>query len=44
MGSSMKMTEKVLEVRQGGAPAGAYDPPAGFTEKPFNPMEALQRQ
>jgi len=44
MGSEMKMWEKTLAVRDGAAPAGTYDPPAGYTEKPFNLMEAMQRQ
>jgi len=44
MGQEMKMSERTLEVKDGSAPAGAYDPPAGYASKPFNPMEALQRQ
>jgi hypothetical protein len=44
MGSEMKMWEKTLAVRDGAAPAGTYDPPSGYTEKPFNLMEAMQRQ
>jgi hypothetical protein len=43
MGSEMKMSEKTLAVKDGAAPAGTYDPPAGFTEKPFDMMEAMQR-
>jgi hypothetical protein len=44
MGSEMKMREQTLEITQGKAPSGVYDPPAGFTAKPFNPMEAMQRR
>jgi Domain of unknown function (DUF4412) len=37
-GHSLSTSEKLVSVEQRDAPAGTYDPPAGYTEKEFNPM------
>lgn len=41
---AMKTTQKVVSVDQRDAPAGTYEPPAGYTSKPFNFTEMMQRQ
>ena len=41
MGSESKSTENVLTVETKDAPAGHYDVPAGYTEKPFDPMSGM---
>jgi hypothetical protein len=41
MGSESKSTENVLTVEVKEAPAGHYDVPAGYTEKPFDPMAGM---
>ncbi len=38
MGSDAKAREEVVSIEQKDAPAGHYDVPADFTEKPFDPM------
>jgi hypothetical protein len=42
MGNNVKMTETTLSVEDGAAPAGTYDPPAGYAEKPFDFMKMQQ--
>lgn len=39
MGKSVDMSSKTVSIDEGGAPEGGYDPPAGYAEKPFNPMQ-----
>lgn len=41
MGSESKSTENVLSVEVKEAPAGHYDVPEGYTEKPFDPMAGM---
>ena len=41
MGSDSKSTENVLTVEDKEAPAGHYDVPEGYTEKPFDPMSGM---
>jgi hypothetical protein len=41
MGSESKSTEDVLSVESKEAPAGHYEVPAGYTEKPFDPMSGM---
>ena len=38
MGSDAKSREEVVSIESKDAPEGTYDVPAGFTEKPFDPM------
>ncbi len=38
MGKESKAREEVTSIEQKEAPAGHYDPPADYTEKPFDPM------
>jgi hypothetical protein len=38
MGSDAKSRDEVLSIEQKEPPEGHYDVPAGFTEKPFDPM------
>ncbi|NOT30612.1 MAG: DUF4412 domain-containing protein [Planctomycetes bacterium] len=38
MGNESKGREEVTSIEQKEAPAGLYEVPAGFTEKPFDPM------
>lgn len=37
-GQVVASSEKLLSVEERDAPAGTYDPPAGYTEQPFNAM------
>jgi hypothetical protein len=44
MGNNVKMTETTLSVEDGTPPAGTYDPPAGYAEKPFDFMKMQQNK
>jgi hypothetical protein len=44
MGNEMKMSERLLQMKETAPPAGTYDPPAGYAAKPFNLMDAMQRR
>ena len=41
MGSEVKSSEKVVSIETKEPPAGHYELPAGFTEKPFDPMSGM---
>jgi hypothetical protein len=41
MGTEMKERETVISIEKKTAPEGWYDLPAGYTEKPFDPMEGM---
>jgi len=41
MGNESKATENVLTVEDKEAPAGHYEVPEGYTEKPFDPMSGM---
>lgn len=43
LGAKFKTSEELISVETKDAPAGAYDPPAGYAAKPFNPMTAMGR-
>jgi hypothetical protein len=43
MGSEVGTSEKTISIDNIDAPAGTYDPPEGYTEKPFDFMERMQR-
>ena len=43
MGNEVGTSEKTLSIDNIDAPAGTYDPPAGYTEKPFDFMARMQR-
>ena len=43
MGSEVETSEKTISIDNIDAPAGTYDPPEGYTEKPFDFMERMQR-
>jgi hypothetical protein len=43
MGNEVGTSEKALSIENVEAPAGTYDPPAGYTEKPFDFMAQMQR-
>jgi len=43
MGNEVGTSEKTVSIDNMAAPAGTYDPPAGYTEKPFDFMERMQR-
>jgi len=43
MGNDVGTSEKTISIENIEAPAGTYDPPAGYTEKPFDFMERMQR-
>ena len=43
MGNDVGTSEKAIAIEDVDAPAGTYDPPAGYTEKPFDFMEKMQR-
>ena len=43
MGTEVATSEKTISIDNIDAPAGTYDPPAGYTEKPFDFMERMQR-
>jgi hypothetical protein len=42
MGNNVKSTETTLSVEDGTAPAGTYEPPSGYAEKPFDLMKMQQ--
>lgn len=41
MGSRFKSREELVSAETREAPAGLYDPPAGYQPKPFNPLEGI---
>ena len=43
MGNEVETSEKTISIDNMDAPAGTYDPPAGYTEKPFDFMARMQR-
>jgi hypothetical protein len=43
MGTEVGTSEQAVSIDQMAAPAGTYDPPAGYTEKPFDFMERMQQ-
>jgi len=43
MGNEVGTSEKTISIDNIDAPAGTYDPPEGYTEKPFDFMERMQR-
>ena len=43
MGTEVATSEKTVSIDNIDAPAGTYDPPEGYTEKPFDFMERMQR-
>ena len=43
MGTEVATSEKTISIDSIDAPAGTYDPPEGYTEKPFDFMERMQR-
>ena len=43
MGNEVGTSEKTISIDNIDAPAGTYDPPAGYTEKPFDFMARMQR-
>jgi hypothetical protein len=43
MGNEVGTSEKTISIDNMDAPAGTYDPPAGYTEKPFDFMAKMQR-
>lgn len=44
MGAKINSTQEVLEMVEKAAPAGVYEPPAGYTKKAALDMEDLQRR
>jgi hypothetical protein len=43
MGNEVGTSEKTVSIDNIAAPAGTYDPPAGYTEQPFDFMARMQR-
>ena len=43
MGNEVGTSEKTISIEDLPAPAGTYDPPADYTEKPFDFMARMQR-
>jgi hypothetical protein len=43
MGNEVGTSEKTISIDNMAAPSGTYDPPAGYTEKPFDFMARMQR-
>ena len=43
MGNEVGTSEKTISIEDIEAPAGTYDPPAGYTETPFDFMEKMKR-
>lgn len=41
MGTPIKSTEHLVSVEKKEAPAGTYEPPAGYKEKPFDPTHPM---
>ena len=44
MGASMRTTTEVVEIVEQAAPAGTYDPPAGYAQKATLSLQDLQRR
>jgi len=44
MGNEIGTSERTVSIEDMPAPAGTYDPPVGYTEKPFDFMARMQRQ
>lgn len=44
MGTPIKSKEQLVSVEKKDAPAGTYDPPAGYAQKPFDPMQPGMQQ
>jgi hypothetical protein len=44
MGKQMKSWQELKSVTDESAPAGHYDPPAGYKQTQFDPMAQAQRQ
>jgi hypothetical protein len=42
MGNDVGTAEKTISIETVDAPSGTYDPPAGYTEKPFDFMQQMQ--
>jgi hypothetical protein len=40
---SVNTSEKTSSIEKLDPPAGTYDPPAGYTEKPFDLMAQMQK-
>ena len=43
MGNEVGTSEKTISIDDMAAPAGTYDPPADYTEKPFDFMARMQK-
>jgi hypothetical protein len=43
MGNEVGTSEKAISIEEIDPPAGTYDPPSGYTEKPFDFMAQIQR-
>ncbi len=43
MGNDIKSTEKAVSIEQADPPAGLYEPPDGYTEKPYDFMAAARQ-
>lgn len=43
MGKPIKSHTELVSVDERSAPAGTYEPPAGYTEKKYDPMKAMQQ-
>ena len=43
MGNEVGTSEKAISIEEIDPPAGTYDPPPGYTEKPFDFMAQVQR-
>jgi hypothetical protein len=44
MGAKLRTTTEVVEIVAKSAPAGMYEPPAGYTKKPTLSLQELQRR
>ncbi len=44
MGAKVHATTEVVEITSKAAPAGTFDPPAGYTKKTTMSMQDLQRR
>lgn len=42
--TTMKTTQQVVSIKDGDPPAGAYEPPQGYTSKPFDFSEVMKRR
>lgn len=43
LGAKFNTREELVSVETRAAPAGAYDPPAGYTAQPYNPIAGMSR-